>query len=911
MKDKATDLSYIGNYQILSTIGSGSMGIVKLGVDMRSGNQVAIKILKQHIPTSDYLETIHPNQLPCLRSGWRPLSKQETDDQRSMRELSFGFLMHHPNIVSLHEVILSDGHYYMIYDYVKGSPLLDFIVNHGRLKEKYARRFFRQLVSCIEYIHSHSIVHRDLKIENVLIDKQGILHLIDFGLANVYAPDSLLATFCGSLYFAAPELLSAKRYIGPEVDIWSLGVILFVLVCGKVPFDDSDLSKLHKKIKKGKITYPSYLSAPCLDLLSRILVVDPTQRITLQQLKQHPWIMEGYSSPPSSYIPSGRIPLSLPLDKRVLEGMQGLEMGTVESMEAHLTRILQGKPPIKLVGEHERKSAILRSGIVTGPRSPLESIYHLVKERYERLGILEPQPMPELISEPMDRLRASTDSDYKSLRKSLSRRRSGNNVSNFNTLVKRSRQSESDKRYSFDEEGFEYHEESKGGKRNSSMQSRHSHQENGSESTITSSSSKSPSTFLKPSSVMKWFAGLGSMSVKKDPDLPDSLEKKKSFKATAKRPDDNQSAPSVESRKSVSSRRSFMLFRKSRDSKSSIGRKSMSSSGMDKTVLDDGPVQHVPRGHYTSNSRTVVQVDYVQAKAYKDASPPLPPPPITVASASIPTPKLLSESSPSSSPVVSSLTSQIKQQEQDIKSVTTPKSSSRKSHHSSRSDPHGTLAPKKGKIYDDVQKLGITSFFNVATTSSKPPKEIAYRIRFVLKAMYKELNAEIPKSFTFDEDRGIIRVHFYPNNDSTRYSFDENGSSDGFVSDGSKKSKKSLLESIPVFPSLYRKKTGQAYDSGHPIFDSKTTQRRVAEYKQEQQLKDQDMLQTSTGYATTFSRTLKKKVASRKGAGALEFHIKLVTLNWLRLNGVQFVFDYGNAWEYKHLTKNILKRLCL
>ncbi len=138
--------------------------------------------------------------------------------------------------------------------------MLDYIISHGRLKEKQARKFGRQIASALDYCHRNSIVHRDLKIENILISKTGDIKIIDFGLSNLFSPRAHLKTFCGSLYFAAPELLQARQYLGPEVDIWSFGIVLYVLVCGKVPFDDQSMPQLHAKIKKGVVDYPSWLS---------------------------------------------------------------------------------------------------------------------------------------------------------------------------------------------------------------------------------------------------------------------------------------------------------------------------------------------------------------------------------------------------------------------------------------------------------------------------------------------------------------------------------------------------------------------------------------------------------------------------------------------------------------------------
>lgn len=180
----------------------------------------------------------------------------------------------------------------------------------------------------------------DLKIENILISQSGDVKIIDFGLSNTFSRDSLLKTFCGSLYFAAPELLSAHPYTGPEIDVWSFGVVLFVLVCGKVPFDDQSMPALHAKIKRGYVEYPSWISSDCRDLLSRMLVVDPTQRATLAEVKRHPWMIKGYDKPPDSYIPFRR-PITLPLDPNVIREMSGFEFGSEDKIMADMHAILE------------------------------------------------------------------------------------------------------------------------------------------------------------------------------------------------------------------------------------------------------------------------------------------------------------------------------------------------------------------------------------------------------------------------------------------------------------------------------------------------------------------------------------------------------------------------------------------
>ena len=184
----------------------------------------------------------------------------QSKEIRTAREAAIVTLLNHPYICGLRDVVRTNHHWYMLFEYVNGGQMLDYIISHGKLKEKPARKFSRQIASALDYCHRNSIVHRDLKIENILISKTGDIKIIDFGLSNLFAPRGHLRTFCGSLYFAAPELLQARAYTGPEVDVWSFGIVLYVLVCGKVPFDDQSIPALHAKIKKGVVDYPNWLS---------------------------------------------------------------------------------------------------------------------------------------------------------------------------------------------------------------------------------------------------------------------------------------------------------------------------------------------------------------------------------------------------------------------------------------------------------------------------------------------------------------------------------------------------------------------------------------------------------------------------------------------------------------------------
>lgn len=244
----------------------------------------------------------------------------------------------------MRELITHQHHYYMVYEYVNGGQMLDYIIAHGRLRERVARKFARQIGSALDYLHQNSIVHRDLKIENILISESGNIKIIDFGLSNLFSPVSNLSTFCGSLYFAAPELLNAKVYTGPEVDVWSFGVVLYVLVCGKVPFDDQSMPALHAKIKRGLVEYPVWLSAECKHLLTRMLVTSPQNRASLSEVLSHQWMIRTFESRVENFLVQGREPLTEDsLDREVIHGMGGFEFGTTEQIENRLREVLNSE----------------------------------------------------------------------------------------------------------------------------------------------------------------------------------------------------------------------------------------------------------------------------------------------------------------------------------------------------------------------------------------------------------------------------------------------------------------------------------------------------------------------------------------------------------------------------------------
>ncbi|CAI2182850.1 17886_t:CDS:2 [Funneliformis geosporum] len=400
----------LGNYTLTKTLGAGSMGKVKLAVHSLTGDKLAVKIIPR-VTSSDKHDVKDKDSS----------SKDDNKETRTIREASIMLLLHHPYIVQLKEVMVLPHYYYMFFEYVNGGQMLDYIISHGKLKEKHARKFARQIASSLDYCHRNSIVHRDLKIENILISKNGSIKIIDFGLSNLYSPRSHLSTFCGSLYFAAPELLNAKLYTGPEVDVWSFGIVLYVLVCGKVPFDDQSMPALHAKIKRGVVEYPGWLSSDCKHLLSRMLVTNPMHRASLAEVMSHPWLNKGYDGPPENYLPI-RSPLSLPLEPEVIHGMSGFEFGTEQEIKSRLENIIKSdsyqssiKAQQYFSGLSDRKksgsfdyyrrklsgssSSIHEDKTITADPTqavhPLISIYYLVREKIERDRLIQQGGLPQ------------------------------------------------------------------------------------------------------------------------------------------------------------------------------------------------------------------------------------------------------------------------------------------------------------------------------------------------------------------------------------------------------------------------------------------------------------------------------------------------------------------------------------
>ncbi|KAJ3113017.1 protein kinase, AMP-activated, alpha 2 catalytic subunit [Phlyctochytrium bullatum] len=204
--------------------------------------------------------------------------------------------------VKLAEHCTSREKIFLVMEFAAGGDLYDFIKRNKPVSEKTCRHFFRQIISAVDYCHRNSVIHRDLKPENCLIDDYGNIKIIDFGFGNTFHRERTLDTYCGSPYYAAPEMIRGTPYVGPEVDIWSLGVILYAMLMGSLPFDHSDQSQMYSLILRGCYTPLENVSESVKDLIARMLTVDPVQRAKMHEIINHPWTNLEYPTKVDSYV---------------------------------------------------------------------------------------------------------------------------------------------------------------------------------------------------------------------------------------------------------------------------------------------------------------------------------------------------------------------------------------------------------------------------------------------------------------------------------------------------------------------------------------------------------------------------------------------------------------------------------
>ncbi|KAA8514894.1 hypothetical protein F0562_018073 [Nyssa sinensis] len=271
-----TGSTRVGKYELGRTLGEGTFAKVKFARNVETGENVAIKIL-------DKAKVLKHKMIGQIK-----------------REISTMKLIRHPNVIRMSEVMASKTKIYIVLEFVTGGELFDKISSKGRLKEDESRNYFQQLINAVDYCHSRGVFHRDLKPENLLLDANGVLKVSDFGLSALpqqIREDGLLHTTCGTPNYVAPEVINNKGYDGAKADLWSCGVILFVLMAGYLPFEESNLMALYKKIFKADFTCPPWFSSSAKKLIKRILDPNPMTRITIAEVIENEWFKKGYKPP--------------------------------------------------------------------------------------------------------------------------------------------------------------------------------------------------------------------------------------------------------------------------------------------------------------------------------------------------------------------------------------------------------------------------------------------------------------------------------------------------------------------------------------------------------------------------------------------------------------------------------------
>ncbi|KAM4593262.1 serine/threonine-protein kinase BRSK2-like isoform 5-T5 [Odontesthes bonariensis] len=296
--------NYVGPYRLEKTLGKGQTGLVKLGVHCVTCQKVAVKIVNREKLSESVLMKVE-------------------------REIAILKLIEHPHVLKLHDVYENKKYLYLVLEHVSGGELFDYLVKKGRLTPKEARKFFRQIISALDFCHSHSICHRDLKPENLLLDEKNNIRIADFGMASLQVGESLLETSCGSPHYACPEVIRGEKYDGRKADAWSCGVILFALLVGALPFDDDNLRNLLEKVKLGVFHMPHFIPPDCQNLLRGMIEVDAGKRLTLEQIQKHTWYLAGKNEPePEQPVPRKvairMLALAEEIDPDVLESMHSL-----------------------------------------------------------------------------------------------------------------------------------------------------------------------------------------------------------------------------------------------------------------------------------------------------------------------------------------------------------------------------------------------------------------------------------------------------------------------------------------------------------------------------------------------------------------------------------------------------------
>ncbi|KJE90477.1 hypothetical protein CAOG_08549 [Capsaspora owczarzaki ATCC 30864] len=305
---------FIGDYIVTKTLGEGAFAKVKLAVHAFTNQKVAIKVIEKRDITDPYVI------------------------KNLYREAQIMSRLRHPHVIELFETIETEDRYCLVMEHCGGGEVLDYIVAHEKLNERETRRFARQLVSALDHIHQRGIVHRDMKPENLLLDDHMNIKLIDFGLSNIFEGKDALRTRCGSFEYSAPELIGAKPYLGPEVDLFTLGVNLYAMLTGVLPFQSDNISVVYALQLQEDYYVPPEWSPALKHLIKRLLCPDPKKRASMSELRSHPWLNEGYQ--PLQPWDMSAYPLTVAQpNELVLAKMQSLRFDLSATVEALRTGV--------------------------------------------------------------------------------------------------------------------------------------------------------------------------------------------------------------------------------------------------------------------------------------------------------------------------------------------------------------------------------------------------------------------------------------------------------------------------------------------------------------------------------------------------------------------------------------------
>nr|AAI28511.1 KIAA0999 protein [Homo sapiens] len=366
----------IGYYEIDRTIGKGNFAVVKRATHLVTKAKVAIKIIDK-------------TQL------------DEENLKKIFREVQIMKMLCHPHIIRLYQVMETERMIYLVTEYASGGEIFDHLVAHGRMAEKEARRKFKQIVTAVYFCHCRNIVHRDLKAENLLLDANLNIKIADFGFSNLFTPGQLLKTWCGSPPYAAPELFEGKEYDGPKVDIWSLGVVLYVLVCGALPFDGSTLQNLRARVLSGKFRIPFFMSTECEHLIRHMLVLDPNKRLSMEQICKHKWMKLGDADPNFDRLIAECQQLKEerqvdPLNEDVLLAMEDMGLDKEQTLQAEQagTAMNISVPQVQLINPENQivePDGTLNLDSDEGEEPSPEALVRYLSMRRHTVGVADPR----------------------------------------------------------------------------------------------------------------------------------------------------------------------------------------------------------------------------------------------------------------------------------------------------------------------------------------------------------------------------------------------------------------------------------------------------------------------------------------------------------------------------------------